>query len=370
VHRTSTHRLVPEVVGELCCCGSLLGAIFVKGASLPLRGTHPLFYERDERGDYFSEGDECPAGHPRSHVLPGGGTVQANEARHNCQCRCRCSTERNQRNPQPPLVTREHSIPISQTITDFLYYGIELFKNNLSLRLCFFALECFNIQRKGITMSHIHADPHADMCQCEGEEGECHCHHDDAPSHRSLKQRVIPYRALLIALGLVLIFATGATWVTGYAELHVFMQYLMAGYFLIFGIMQTLHLKKSAHMLQQYDPIAKRLHAYGYVYPLLQIALGAAYLFWIAPIVVNGIAATVLFFTMIGVIDVLENKKKVRCGCLGEAMNVSVSWVTLLENAIMFVMACGMLIYFFATLAPNNPHTDGGASGQHQHRGL
>lgn len=219
-------------------------------------------------------------------------------------------------------------------------------------------------------MSHAHEDPHAGVCHCEGETGECHCNHSDTSSTKTLKQRLKPYRVLIGAIGFILVGAAIATLTTGYFELHVYMQYLMAGYFLVFGIMQTISLRRSAKMLQQYDTIAQRVPLYGYVYPLLQIALGIAYIYWIAPIIVNAIAAAMLFFTLIGIVDVLEDKKQVRCGCLGSAMNVKVGWVTLVENAVMFVMACGMLIYFFATLGPNNAHTDGGASGQHQHQSL
>ena len=102
---------------------------------------------------------------------------------------------------------------------------------------------------------------------------------------------------------------------------------------------------------------------------MLQIALGVAYLLWFSPIITNAVAATVLFFTLIGVIDVLERKEKVRCGCLGKSMNVSVSWVTLVENAVMFVMAFGMLVYFFANISPSTESVDGRPS-THQHRGI
>jgi hypothetical protein len=213
-------------------------------------------------------------------------------------------------------------------------------------------------------MSHSHAA----VCNCNHVNGVCHCNHD-APAPKTFKQRAKPYTLLLVAFGAVLVFATVATFIEGYLQWHVFMQYLMAGYFLIFGLMQTTTIKKSAKMFQQYDPIAKKLPIYGYLYPLIQISLGVAYLLWVSPIIVNLIAATVLFFNMIGVIGVLEQKKQVRCGCLGGAMKVSVSWVTLVESAVMFVMALGMLVYFFATFTPNGAPVNTPA-GQHPHRSL
>lgn len=204
-------------------------------------------------------------------------------------------------------------------------------------------------------------------CQCNANDTTCHCAHDhnSKPLKKSWKQ----YRLLLIVLALVLLFASTMMITAGYFQFHYFMQYFMAGYFLLFGALQTLSLKKSAKMFQQYDPIAQRFPVYGYIYPLLQIGLGLAYLFWLSPIITNFIAATVLFFTMIGVIRIMEQKKQVRCGCLGESMNVSVGWVTLIENVGMFIMALGMLIYFFATFTPNQP-LESNSNGQHHHRSL
>lgn len=214
-------------------------------------------------------------------------------------------------------------------------------------------------------MSHRSKDTEIHMC--EHHDGEAH--HEHVPTKKTLKQRIKQYRVLIIAIIVVFVFAGIATVVEGYLELHVFMQYLMAGYFLVFGIMQTVSLKKSAKMLQQYDTIAKLVPAYGYIFPPLQIALGIAYVLWISPILVNAIAATLIFFTLIGIIDVLEQKKVVRCGCLGESMKVSVGWVTLVENAIMFVMASGMLVYFVSTIAPTTSDA-GSTKQQHQHRSL
>lgn len=204
-------------------------------------------------------------------------------------------------------------------------------------------------------------------CQCTPTDTMCHCAHDHNSKHtpKTWKQ----YRVLVLVIGVVLAFAIIMMVVAGYYQLHYFMQYFMAGYFLAFGALQTVSLKKSAKMFQQYDPIAQRFHLYGYVYPLLQIGLGLAYLFWLSPIITNLVAATMLFFTMIGVIRVMEQKREVRCGCLGESMNVSVGWVTLIENAGMFIMALGMLVYFFATYTPNEP-IETTSRGQHHHRSL
>jgi hypothetical protein len=209
----------------------------------------------------------------------------------------------------------------------------------------------------------------AHECQCDPIIGECHCAHAHGHSHNASKAGWKQYRLLLIALIGITLFASGMVVTSGFFELHYFMQYFMAGYFLVFGAMQAISLKKSAKMFQQYDVIARKVPLYGYAYPFIELALGLAYLFWLSPIITNLVAATVLFFTVIGVIGVMEQKKKVRCGCLGNAMNVSVGWVTLVENAGMFIMAFGMLIYFFATYTPNGS-VEPSTNRQHRHRSL
>lgn len=228
-------------------------------------------------------------------------------------------------------------------------------------------------------------------CHCEPKKTEkthddgsvCHCddasdkNDDDDESHHhshheqlSVTARIKPYTVLIITLVVVILFALGATLLSGYQQFHVFMQYLMAGYFLAFGGLQTISLRKSARMLQQYDPLAKRIPAYGYLYPLIQLALGAAYLFWFSPIITNIVAVIVLFINTRGVAEVLAERRSVRCGCLGSALNVRVGWVTLIENLIMFTMAAGMLIYFMSTYTPADTPAEQRPNTGHQHQSL
>lgn len=231
------------------------------------------------------------------------------------------------------------------------------------------------------------------MHHVSGSAGECHCapqsdqkkhddgstcHCDDATEtvdttdshHHSVASRVTPYIPLIITVFVVILFATGATILSGYSDFHVFMQYLMAGYFLAFGGLQTLSLRRSAQRLQQYDPLAKRLPVYGYLLPLIQLGLGIAYLMWWSPIITNIVALVVLFINTRGVTEVLAERRSVQCGCLGSALNVRVGWVTLIENLIMVAMATGMLLYFMATYTPPGAATDAPVRSGHQHQSL
>lgn len=218
------------------------------------------------------------------------------------------------------------------------------------------------------------ANDHASICKCDhsATNGVCNCNHGHAAATAGSKQgntlKITPYAPLIITFLAVIIFAASVTLLSGYLQWHFFMQYFMAGYFLAFGVMQAASLRKSAKMLQQYDPLAKKAPIYGYLYPFIQIFLGVAYLLWISPIIINALAVVVLIINFSGILDVVETRRTVRCGCLGTAMKVQVGWVTLIEVGAMLLMAAGMLIYFIATINPDT--TTNGNSNQHHHRSL
>ena len=202
-------------------------------------------------------------------------------------------------------------------------------------------------------MNHEHTAPQA--CMCDQKDGVCNCNHHDttsaAPAQHShththapktLGDRVKPYTRLILTLSVVIVFGIVLSFVTGFSWLTL-MDYWMGGYFLAFGIMQVLSLKKSAAMLRGYDPLAKIFTPYSFAYPLIQIGLGIGYFFMVWPIAISGIASVILLINTIGVDSVIRKKEVVRCGCLGEAMNVPVSRITLTENLVMLGMAIFML---------------------------
>ena len=178
---------------------------------------------------------------------------------------------------------------------------------------------------------------------CGKDPSECHCHHQPEKP-KTLSERVRPYRRLIATLVTVLIFGVVLSLIIGFSWLSV-MEYWMGGYFVAFGVMQALSLKKSAAMFRQYDPLAMRVPAYSYALPFIQIGLGIAYFLMIWWGVVGAVALIVLLINVTGVNKVMQQKQTVRCGCLGEAMNVPVGKVTVWENLIMIGMVLMMLTY-------------------------
>ncbi len=123
------------------------------------------------------------------------------------------------------------------------------------------------------------------------------------------------------------------------------MRHFMAGFFLVFSFFKLLDLPAFAMAYTQYDVIAQKWRGYGYLYPFMELALGVAYLINWQPIVTNIATVVLMIVGTIGVIQTILAKRKVKCACLGAAINLPVATVTLIEDAGMGLMALGMLIW-------------------------
>tara|TARA_R110002074_G_scaffold62680_2_gene150566 strand:- start:155895 stop:156188 length:294 start_codon:yes stop_codon:yes gene_type:complete len=93
-----------------------------------------------------------------------------------------------------------------------------------------------------------------------------------------------------------------------------------------------------------YDPLAKIIPAYGWVYPFIELALGLMFLMRVEITAVLIITLVILGITTIGVTRTLLNKKAIQCACLGTALKLPMTEATFIENAIMIVMAVLMLL--------------------------
>lgn len=127
-------------------------------------------------------------------------------------------------------------------------------------------------------------------------------------------------------------------------DFMIWMQHFMAGFFLVFSFFKLLNLKGFAESYAMYDIVAKRIKGYGYLYAFIELSLGIAYLVNFNPIVTNSITVIVMSISIIGVLQSVLNKQKIKCACLGDVFNLPMSTVTIIEDALMILMALGMLI--------------------------
>jgi len=118
----------------------------------------------------------------------------------------------------------------------------------------------------------------------------------------------------------------------------------MAGFFLVFSFFKLLDLRGFADAYSTYDIVAARWPVYGYIYPFIELALGAAYLTGFVPLATNIVTILVMGVSTIGVVKSLTARRKIRCACLGTVFNLPMSFVTLVEDVLMVVMAAVMLV--------------------------
>lgn len=158
--------------------------------------------------------------------------------------------------------------------------------------------------------------------------------HEEKPSFYPLLL-VVGYIVGVVAFALV---ASGAwSW-------HAFMNYFMAGFFLVFSFFKLLDLPGFAGTYRSYDIVAKAWKPWGFIYPFVELALGIAYLTGWQPVTTNIITIVVMLIGSVGVLRALLSRTTIRCACLGTAIKLPMTTVTLIEDLGMAAMAVAMLI--------------------------
>ena len=122
-----------------------------------------------------------------------------------------------------------------------------------------------------------------------------------------------------------------------------FMLDFMGLFYIVFAFFKMLDLKGFPESFKMYDPLAKRLPIYGWMYPFIETALGLMFLMRFEVDIALIMTLVVLGITTIGVTKTLMDKKSIRCACLGTALKLPMTEATLIENSIMIAMAALML---------------------------
>lgn len=122
-----------------------------------------------------------------------------------------------------------------------------------------------------------------------------------------------------------------------------FMLDFMGLFYIVFSFFKMLDLKGFPGSFKMYDPLAKRIPLYGWLYPFIETVLGLMFLMRFEVDIALVITLIVLGTTTIGVLKTLLDKKHIRCACLGTALKLPMTEATLIENTIMMAMAILML---------------------------
>ena len=160
-------------------------------------------------------------------------------------------------------------------------------------------------------------------------------------------QTEAPVGESLYPLGLIIAYIAGAVALIAFASgdhaAKSLADNFMAGFFLVFSFFKLLDLKGFASAYGEYDLVAKAAPAWSFAYPFVELALGVAYLLRIAPTAVNSVTLALMVVGAAGVLRALLDKRKIRCACLGAALNLPMTTVTLVEDLSMAAMAGAML---------------------------
>lgn len=152
-------------------------------------------------------------------------------------------------------------------------------------------------------------------------------------------KRYIP----LFALILVSLFSS-LSLMHGLEKNYFFGMHFFMGFFLCqFAMLKLFDLPGFVEGFKKYDILAKKSSAYAYVYPFLELLLGLLYFSFIYQLFTYCLTVFLMSFGAIGVIIALNKGLDVRCACMGTALNVPLSTVTLSEDILMGTMACAML---------------------------
>jgi len=151
---------------------------------------------------------------------------------------------------------------------------------------------------------------------------------------------LVTYKPILLLFGYITTVALiGGSWNAG-----VFMRIFMSGFFLSFSFFKLLNLSAFAESYAMYDIVARRWAAWGYIYAFVELGLGVAFAINMFPFYTNLITLVVMSVSIVGVLQSVLNKKKIRCACLGAVFNLPMSTVTIIEDALMIGMSAVALV--------------------------
>ena len=150
----------------------------------------------------------------------------------------------------------------------------------------------------------------------------------------------------LFPLALIFLFLIGGTTIIHYPifERQAVLLDFMGLFFVVFSFFKFLDLKGFQQSFRRYDPLAKFLPFYGWVYPFVELTLGVLFLMHWEVQMALWMTLGILSITTLGVVKVLLSKQQIQCACLGSVLNLPMTEATLIENAVMIGMAGWMLL--------------------------
>ena len=164
----------------------------------------------------------------------------------------------------------------------------------------------------------------------------------------NLLPKIISYldsrRPILLALLIVTISSLSLQTAYGTFNWNNWFTTYMGVFFIVFSFLKLLSVKGFSVTFSKYDIFAKKIPMFAVSYPFIELLLGVAFLTQTLLIAANILTLIFMVSQSIGVIKVLQSKQEIQCACLGSSINLPISYLTLLENIVMVLMA-GYMTY-------------------------
>ena len=163
----------------------------------------------------------------------------------------------------------------------------------------------------------------------------------------STRVGLVKYLPLIIIIGmifLVVVVLSFKNYIAGNFFIADSIYYFMAGFFLVFSGFKLIDLRGFAMGYADYDLLAKKVFAYGYVYPFIELFFGLAMLLGIIAPWLLLTEFAVMAFSGIGVAIKVLKREPFQCVCLGTFLKVPLTTITLVEDFGMAILAIVMLI--------------------------
>jgi hypothetical protein len=149
-----------------------------------------------------------------------------------------------------------------------------------------------------------------------------------------------------LPLIIFVLIAALAAYAIPYPLIELKMLTFMGLLFCNFSMLKLFNLGGFVEGFQKYDAIANRVLVYAYFFPFIELAMGLSFLS------MKGLAFTLpftfvwLIISAVSVIVSLRQGLDVKCVCMGTALDIPLSTVTLVEDLGMSAMALGLYLKF------------------------
>lgn len=124
-----------------------------------------------------------------------------------------------------------------------------------------------------------------------------------------------------------------------------YLRWFMGIFFLVFASFKFIGYKMFALMFASYDILAKRVTAYAYIYPFVELALAVLYLCNVIPMARDVLTIIIMSMGSVGVVREIKKRSGIHCACLGTVVKLPLSTVSLVEDVGMGLMALLMLLH-------------------------